>query len=123
MVAVAMSVGELDVLESGSVIGGYEEPIEFVLDDGDGALTVRFVFKDDDTCADGQVEPARERRTDKFIAALINFNNPLGTSAKEPLEVGVYDDRVLYFKYFIFGTKGGSKLVHYTWLLGESVEE
>src|SRR6478672_8408259 len=97
---VELKVGNYSVLDSGSVMVYDNEPLEFCLDDGDGPLTVRCVFEEIEDVETGRLlegESSDNESTWRFV----NFNSRLGIGSRKPVEVGVYNERKLYLKYFI----------------------
>ncbi|PWK15978.1 DUF6864 domain-containing function [Tumebacillus permanentifrigoris] len=120
---IELKVGEFHVLNSGSVLVYENEPLEFVLDDGDGELKVQCVFEERDDVAQGEVlEGECENEGEESRLIFVNFNSRLGTGSKKPVEVGVYNERKLYLKYFVAAPKSSYKVFHYTWFLGKVVK-
>jgi hypothetical protein len=119
---VELKVGEYSVLTSGSVLVFENEPLEFVLDDGDGSLTVKCVFEEREDeeqslLLEGESEDLHESKL-----VFVNFNSRMGSGSRKPKEVGVYNERKLFLKYFVAAPKTSYKVFHYTWYLGKVVK-
>lgn len=119
---VELKVGEFSVLNSGSASVYENEPLEFVLDDGDGELKVKCAFEEREDEETGKVlegESGDDGQESSLI--FVNFNSRLGIGSKKPVEVGVYNERKLFLKYFVAAPKTSYKVFHYTWFLGKVV--
>lgn len=118
---VEVKVGSYKVLSSGSVLVFDNEPLEFVLDDGDGSLTVRCLFEELEDVENGKlIECESESESgQESVLQFVNFTSRMGTGSRKPVEVGVYNERKLYLKYFIAAPKTSYKVFHYTWYLGK----
>jgi len=120
---VRIKAGEYDVLASGTVIGFRNEPIDFTLTEGERPLVVRFVFRTDEENPGQRTEPKIENDR-QLSLAFVNFTNVLGTGNVGPLPLGQVEGRRLYLYYRIYSlSKEPEKLVHYTWYLGERVDQ
>ena len=64
-----------------------------------------------------------DKKTLKFT--LTNWDNPLGTTLIEPLEVGIYKKRGLFVSFFVCkaGSKGQNRDVTFALYLGEKVQD
>jgi hypothetical protein len=117
-----IKVGEFDVLDSGSVVGNLNEPIDFIIDES-VALIVRLVFIDDDSNEKKNQKIAERFDKNGLQIKFINYDNsPFGTGNISPLMIGQYNGRELYFNYRIYHINLLGKHIHYTWLLGKDVK-
>jgi len=112
-----INVGNLNVLESGTIVGIENEPIDFFIDESIG-FTVRLIFKNDTTITEYSVSAEKYGNAGIQIA-FINHNNPLGTGNITPIKLGILNGIDLYFNYRIYCLDKGGKHFHYTWLLGK----
>jgi hypothetical protein len=112
-------VGEFDVLESGSVIGNENEPIDFIYEEV--GFVLRFIFITDDL--NGKRTANAERFGEKGVQiTFTNYNNSMGIGNAVPIKVGKYNKRELFLNYRIYALEAtAGKLVHYTWLLGKEI--
>ena len=106
-----IEVGDMSVLQSGTVIGVVNQSIEFLIDD----LTIEFIFVDNED-REQVVNP--ESVSNKHLKlTFINFNNSLGTGNIEPLKIGSYGDNHLLLSYRIYSLgENVGKTLHYTFL-------
>jgi hypothetical protein len=113
-----VAVDGLEVLESGVVYALHGERIEFRFDDGDGPLSVQILFEDRRN-TDWKVDYKAVSESE-VVLTFVNFDNPLGLgNQKKLLEVGEYNGRRLYLRFFVIGTKESENMVfYYTWFLG-----
>jgi len=114
-----IKVGQFDVLETGSLVGIDNEPIEFTLDETSQYI-IRMVFT---TTPDGQTAA----RADLYgkngvLFTFTNYNNSLGLGSIIPIRVGQIKSRELYLAYRIYCLDGTAKHLHYTWYLGKEVK-
>ncbi|HIF9507353.1 TPA: DUF6864 domain-containing function [Photobacterium damselae] len=117
-----------DILYSGSLITFSHDETIFELNHNDEELRLRVKFVDEQNKhwkEHGRVlfEPidAIENATDGRIT-FFNFNNPLGVYSNKPMLLGDIGGRRLYFQYKIDDmTESTSKVITYTFYLGESV--
>ena len=112
-------VGKLDVLisEQIHVSGDNQFEIEF-----DG-LIMRFKFITDTSCKDTKYE--KEIDNNILTLELTNFKKSLGEGILEPMSVGNYSGRILYFSFFIWtiNEEKGLRIISYSFYLGEDYEE
>ena len=121
-------VGDLDLIESGSIVLNKDSKLYFSIED----LVFEFVFPS----ADGEEKTPNTKlvtTSSKSVQfQLINYDNPLGTGSPNPLNVASLSTGVdLYLQYAVHG-KNKMKIFHYTWyskptskvnaVSGESVE-
>lgn len=108
--------GGKEVIASGTVVSAREAPIRFVLQP-DFQVEVRFEY-------DG---PKTQRVSSKvegpaLVITISNFENSLGTSTTEPLQIGVFDGSyisLIFALYYIGDEVRHSIVFHYTFLKGE----
>ena len=113
-------IGEWDVLESGTLVGNLNEPIEFLIDP-DSNFILRMLFR---------TEPETERATARaehfgdngLQVSFINFDNPIAIGNRSPILIGNSNGREMRFNYRIASLEEGGKLVHFTFLLKKEVE-
>ena len=115
-----IKVGDYDILESGTVIGNINEPIDFILDP-DKEYIIRFTFTDD---AENKQWTAKAEKfgNNGLNIIFINYNNSLGIGNLALIPVGRMYGRAVFLNYRIYAIDKGGKLVHYSFLLGEEVK-
>mgnify|MGYP001369193571 CR=1 FL=1 len=114
-----IKVGNYDILDSGTIVGNLNEPIDFIIDENVD-FTVRLVFEND------SAQTNHSRRAEKFgrngvQLIFTNYNNSLGTGNVTPVLIGKYNKRELYLNFRIYPLESAGKHIHYTWLLGKEV--
>jgi len=114
-----IKVGDFDVLDSGSVVGTLNEPIDFIINEVTGFI-VRLTFTEDTNQKENQ------RKADHFGDSgveinFINYTNSLGAGNVSPLRIGMFNKRELYLNYRIYHIDRLGKQIHYTWLLGKEI--
>ncbi len=117
-----IKVGEFDVLESGTVVGNANEPIDFKIE-GSPVLTFRLIFVNDIESKEQSAKAmALQSEQGTIQITFTNYNNSLGVGNTSPIPTGHYQGRKLFLNYRIYSlANDGGKHVHYTWLLGEEV--
>jgi len=117
-----IKVGDYDVLDSGSIVGNLNEPIDFFVETKIFKI-LRLIFVNDSEIKENKIR-AETDENDKNILQLrfTNFNNSLGIGNVSPIRLGEKDNRNLLFNYRIYSIDNGGKHIHYTWLLGEEVK-
>jgi hypothetical protein len=115
-----IKVGKYDVLESGTIVGNENEPIDFSIAEDIG-FTIRIVFGTDSEQTEPQINA---ENYDKVGAKLTfnNFDNSIGIGNVIPLQIGTLNHRELLLNYRVYSLNKGGKIFHYTWLLGEEVK-
>jgi len=114
--------GIYDVLFSGTVIGINNEPIEFNFPASQGSLRFIIDFKNDDKVEKSTTEfEFPGEKTMKII--LVNAKTSLGIGNVELIEIGRINNRKLYLNHRVYSIKELSKSVHYTFYLGEEVQD
>ena len=113
---VHIKAGDLEVLTSGSAIAVPGKPLEFTLH-GDGTpMILRMVF-----ATDGNKGPSYKLNvinSHELEVTFFNSAEPLGTGNKQPIELGTFRERRMFFSYRIYGIQDAGNLVHYCWYLG-----
>ena len=118
-----LKIGDFDILDSGSIVGNLNEPIDFIIDTQDIKI-LRFIFVNDTTIKKQKVLATESKSESKTIELVFtNFNNPIGTGNAVPLPFGKYENRTLFLNYRIYHMEGAGKHIHYTWLLGKEVND
>jgi len=107
-------VGDLEVLESGTVTSNNAQDVLFTIND---AVKVRLVFN---TSEDKKKKMGVSMNSNNELEfTLSNFDNPMGTEFTEAFEIGTFNGRNLYFHARILGMDNSSnKVVIYTFYLG-----
>jgi hypothetical protein len=115
-----IKVGEYEILESGTIIGNDNEPIDFIIDSTTNYI-IRFTFKND---AENKQWTATASRfgANGLEITFVNFNNSLGIGNLAPIPVGQMNRRQLFLNYRIYALDKAGKLVHYSFLLGKGVQ-
>ena len=114
-----IKAGNYDVFESGTVIGFDDTPIEFQLAPN---MTIRFIFNSDESSKENIVK--LDIIEGVMNITFINFNSSIGAGNVKPLPIGQINKRQLFLNYRIYSLadKKVGKSVHYTWYLGEEVQ-
>lgn len=123
-----IKVGNLDVLDSGSVIGNYLQPIEFSIDKSSNFIVrMEFTLAVMGYSRTPKVE-ASQYGSNGVSLIFQNFAASKGHGNADPIELGIFQGRRLYLNYRIHSfikehptIPNGGVLLNYTWLLGESV--
>lgn len=128
-----ISIGEYEVLSSGSLIVPLSKNIEFIFDN----LKFRIVFeaeKDENgNLTQGHfslnVEKDESSGSDFLKITMYNQNNSFFSSSNSMLQVATLNKRKLYLKFCInsINTQGGDeskedKIFYYTWLLEKIID-
>ncbi len=111
-------VGDYEVMESGTVVGIYGQPVSFHIEN----LIYTFEFITD--AAQPKLTLKTEVVSNTHLKVIFyNFDDTLGAGNIAPIKFGNIGDRDLYFQYRIYTLRGDSgKLLHYTWLLSKKNE-
>lgn len=107
-----------EILATGSVISFNEDHLVMHLPLEGEDLSFILSFGSDSSNTEKpsvEVIPHGERKLElKFI----NFDYDMGTGNNTPIEVGLIDEKALYFSYRIYSlVDSSSRLVHYTFYL------
>lgn len=114
-------VGGYEVYESGTVIGNYNEPIDFNLNKDIGFI-IRVSFMTDTKNGETRIEGEPFDKNGGHLK-FINFNNSLGIGNTTPLAIGHLNGRELLLNYRVYSIESAGKTFHYTWLLGKEVKD
>ena len=115
--SIEVSIGNYDVIGTGSVVGNHEEPIQFAI----SPLTFIFEFRNDS--ADAATRSHRELVNDTTLKIILfNFTSSLGIRNTSPLSLGTLGDRKLLMNFSVYSLSDNvGKLFHYTFLLEKEV--
>jgi hypothetical protein len=106
--------GNYEVIGSGTVVGNYDTPIEFII----SSLTFIFEFKNDSTLTEPKIEKEQFNNGKSLKLKYINFNNVLGHGTAVPIALGTVSNRKLFLNYRVYAlTESTGKTFHYTFLL------
>lgn len=113
-----IKIGNYELLDSAIVIGIENEPIEFLLHDNEGDMTLVVTFKKDSSI---KGFPIRFNLIDnsKLEITLVNFDGFMGGGNSQPYRVGEFKNRALYFSYRVFDLENASKTLLFNFYLGE----
>jgi hypothetical protein len=114
---VKLRTSEKDIIASGSVHTFASDNLEISI------AQFKFIFN-----FINDTEPQRINfRNDgdyTLILDLYNFTNSLGSGTTSPYQIGHLMDRKLYIGFMVYALNPtSSKTVHYTFMLGESINE
>ena len=113
-----IKVGNYEVYESGTVFSINSEPIEFFFPN----FSVKVEFEESENKDDIKINYDLQQDNQRLVVKLLNFTNPLGTENTVPVEVGHINNRKLLFQFRTYAMDSGeNKVLHYSWLLGEEV--
>jgi hypothetical protein len=106
-----------DVIASGSVNTFSYDNLEVNI------AQFKFVFNFLNSGSDQKIEYRNDGPT-TLILDIYNFNNSIGIGVKSPIRLGTLMGRELYLGFMVYTLNStDSKLVHYTFMLGEVVGE
>lgn len=115
-----IKIGEYDVHSNGTVIGLFNEPVTFSIEN----LNFEFNFKNDKENKEQKVNSEIAPDGTKLVLNFTNFNNSLGSGNITPYKVGTLNHRELLLNFRVYSLQEESgKLIHYTWLLGSTVND
>lgn len=113
-----IKVGKYDLLESGTVVGNANEPIDFFFEDSSlKVLRINFIEKSEN---DKYVFAEKYNE----IGIQLNFQNsisPLGSGNIIPLFIGQHKNKELYFNYRLYPLEKGGSVIHFSFLTGKEV--
>lgn len=115
--------GEKELLGSKTFIALGLGETEISIDDGPESL--RFIFNFVESADEKVAGPKLEAVDGQTLKiTLANWNNPLGITLNEPLEIGTYRHRVLFVLFFVkkAGQEGQFREVTFSLYLGEEVQ-
>jgi hypothetical protein len=106
-----------DVIASGSVNTFSHNNLEVQI------AQFKFIFNFTNSGTEQKIE-YRNEGTETLILDIYNFNNAIGTGVTTPVRLGTLMDRELYLGFMVYSiSEVSSKLVHYTFMLGDKVSE
>lgn len=111
---VSIKVGDLTLIDSGSIIVPQDMPISFSIKD----LEYVFTFSNDEENKP-HVRTISNTRN-KLEIELINFNDIVGVGNVKPMSMGRIDGQELLLMLRVSMLKEGGKTILYTWYLRES---
>ena len=110
---IGITLGEYDVLNSGSIIALENIPVQFRI--GDLRISFSFSTKEED---DSQMFIHKNVISSKEAEIVFeNFDSQLGSGLVMPYVVGTFQNRELSFLVRFSQLNKGGKLIHYSWLL------
>ncbi len=109
-----IKVGDLSLIESGSLIVPQGMPVSFFIKD----LEYVFTFSNDDE-GKPHVETISSTRN-KLEIELINFNDMVGVGNISPLSMGIIDGQELLLMLRVSMLKEGGKTIMYSWYLRDN---
>ena len=115
---IEIRTGEYEVIYSGTVIGIIDEPIEIKFSAEYAHLRFVINFKNDESQIGTIVTSTPIDKTTRGLN-FVNFLDALGTGNRTLLEVGYFNNRLLFLNYRVFAIAGISKTLHYTFYLGK----
>ncbi|WOT03986.1 DUF6864 domain-containing function [Shewanella youngdeokensis] len=106
-----------DVIASGSVNTFTHDNLEVQI------AQFKFIFNFINSGNEQKIE-YRNDGPETLILDIYNFNNSIGTGVTTPVRLGTLMDRELYLGFMVYSiSPEASKLVHYTFMLGDKVGE
>jgi hypothetical protein len=109
--------GDFEALDSGSVIGFENKPVEMRMDINGEECLFRFVFEEDPENREGRTE-FLSLSSKELEIQIINSTSAFGMGTVEPVELGNINGKDLFLSYRIFTSSNSEeKLLHYTWYL------
>lgn len=117
---VGVKVGILDLIASGSVLTHDNSLVEFKVSN----LSIELAFYEDKSVSGNKIEfetPATKINT--LIIKTTNFDNILGTMNTSPLQIGTLSNRALYFSFIVHTIENNNRVIHYSWFLGQTVND
>lgn len=109
--------GEFEALDSGSVIGFENKPVEMRMDINGEECLFRFVFLEDLENKEERTEFTNVSSKELEIQ-IFNSISAFGMGTVEPIELGNINGKNLFLSYRVFTSSNSEeKLLHYTWYL------
>lgn len=113
---VNIKVGDLTLINSGSIITPQGAPIHFYIKD------LEYVF----TFVDNEEEKAQlkyiSNNGKKLEIEMSNFNDIIGIGNINPLPMGKVDNKEIFLMFRVSTLKEGGKTMQYSWYLKEQSE-
>lgn len=113
--------GPADVLATGTVIGYYNNPIEFIFpSENEDDMRLIIEFRNDEIREELYSEnEVINSHTMKMT--LYNFNSPMGSGSRNPIRLGNFNNKVMFGHFRISTVNDDSgendKMLHYTFYL------
>ena len=104
---VVVKQGELQVIQTGSVLISNNSPTTIILDN---SYTIVIKYKDD--AKDTQQNMSAEANERGITIELKNFNNPLGTTTTAPIPIAAQGNLTIYISLSVI-TIGVAKVLTY----------
>jgi len=106
-----------DVIASGTVNTFSHDNLEVQI------AQFKFIFNFISSGSEQKIE-YRNNGAETLILDVYNFSNSIGTGVTTPVRLGTLMDRELYLGFMVYALSDvSSKLVHYTFMLGDKVGE
>lgn len=117
-----IQIGKFKVIDSGIVFGNEKDPVDFIFEQAGKIDQLRFIFKVDKT--DSKPSIKAEIWGDNGVQIVFkNFNDTSGYGTVEPLRFSMSDGTELLLQYNISSFPIGGKLIQYTLLTEEEVND
>jgi hypothetical protein len=105
--------GDYEVINSGTVVGNQDTPIEFNIQ----TLSFIFEFRNDVKVTTQRIDKILINKKSLRLV-LTNFNNPLGYRNIKPIPIGTIAHRKLYLNFSVYSiSDSAGKIFHYSFLL------
>lgn len=112
-----VKVGDKEVVYSGVVSSTSNETVYLELDPN---IRIKLLFSNNDKPNQSMETKIDDEGVLNFD--LINFNNPLGVELTEPIAIGTYNGRQLFFHVKVLGNQNKrNRTIIHTWLLGGAI--
>jgi hypothetical protein len=106
-----------DVIASGSVNTFSNDNLEIKI------AQFKFIFNFISSGSEQKIE-YRNSGSETLILDVYNFNNSLGTGVITPIKIGTLMERELFLSFIVYTpAPSAPKLIHYTFALGDTVDE
>lgn len=112
---VSVQQGNLQVIQTGSVLISNNEPTTFRID-GDYRIIINYKDSKENSTQDMAANPIENG----ISIDLINFNNPLGTSTTSPIPIAKQNNRTIYIALTVHAI-GEAKVLTYGIYVGSEV--
>lgn len=108
-----ITIGKYEVLTSGQFLGFSDQENILEISQGRSSIKIRFVFREDDS---GKTELGSEIISNTDLRVVFNnFNDSLGMGNTEPIRLGNFNGKELFFSYRISSLKDKTlRKVEYT---------
>jgi len=114
--------GNFDLLHSGTIMLDANAPTWITISERNETLTFIFRFIPQPSIHNTPSIASIEINATTLETTFINFDNPLGVYSKDLWLISTFQNRNLYFAYYINSIQGSAlKKFHFTFYLGEGV--